>query len=201
MHGANRLGGNSLAETVVFGRRAGAAAARYAQDLPAQHRSNTVIKAGHEDLDQLIRPGTELARPLQRAVRDMMWESCGVVRSQPRLLEGLTKLAELRDASLSLDVRPSAEGYQDLALALDVRAALAAAEATLRGAIERRESRGGHQRSDYPELDPELAVNFVIGLNEDGQQMIMPRPVPPAPSELAGWLTNQPLDSSGRLLE
>jgi succinate dehydrogenase / fumarate reductase, flavoprotein subunit len=149
----------------------------------------------------LIRPGTEVARPLQRAVRDMMWESCGVVRSQPRLLEGLTKLAELRDASLSLDVRPSAEGYQDLALALDVRAALAAAEATLRGAIERRESRGGHQRSDYPELDPELAVNFVIGLNEDGQQMIMPRPVPPAPSELAGWLTNQPLDSSGRLLE
>jgi succinate dehydrogenase / fumarate reductase, flavoprotein subunit len=201
MHGANRLGGNSLAETVVFGRRAGAAAARYAQDLPAQHRSNTVLKAGQEDLDQLIRPGTELARPLQRAVRDMMWESCGVVRSQPRLLEGLTKLAELRDASLSLDVRPSAEGYQDLALALDVRAALAAAEATLRGAIERRESRGGHQRSDYPELDPELAVNFVIGLNEDGQQMIMPRPVPPAPSELAGWLTNQPLDSSGRLLE
>jgi succinate dehydrogenase / fumarate reductase, flavoprotein subunit len=201
MHGANRLGGNSLAETIVFGRRAGEAAARYAQEIPAQHRSNRVIKAGHEDLDQLIRPGTEVARSLQRAVQDMMWESCGVVRSESRLLEGLTKLAELRDARLALDVRPSAEGYQELALALDVRAALAAAEVTLRGAIERRESRGAHQRSDYPELNPELAVNFVVGLNEDGQQMMMPRPVPPVPSELAGWFTDQPLDSFGRLLE
>jgi len=201
LHGANRLGGNSLAETIVFGRRAGAAAARHAQELPAQHRSNRVIQAAHEDLDQLIRPGKEVVRPLQRAVRDVMWENCGVVRSEAQLLEGLNKLTAVRDASSSLDVRPSAEGYQDLALALDLRAALAAAEATLRGAIERCESRGAHQRSDYPELDPALAVNFVIRLSEDGQQQITPRPVPVLPDDLADWISDQPLEMSGRLLE
>ncbi len=201
LHGANRLGGNSLAETVVFGRRAGEAAATYAHDLPGQHRSNIVIKAANADLDELIRPGTEIARPLQRAVRDAMWQYCGVVRSEDRLQAGLAKLLEIKQAAQDLDVRPSAEGYQDLALALDLRAALAAAEATTRGAIERRESRGAHQRSDYPEIDPALTVNFVVQLDGDGNQVISSKAVPPVPSELESWLEDHHLEVEGRLLE
>jgi succinate dehydrogenase / fumarate reductase, flavoprotein subunit len=202
LHGANRLGGNSLAETVVFGRRAGSAAAEYALGLAAQHRSTSAIRAANDDLDQLIRPGDELARPLQRAVRDVMWQHCGVVRSEDSLQAGLAKLLEVKQTAQHLDVRPSAEGYQDLALALDLRAALAAAEATLRGAIERRESRGAHQRSDYPELNPDLTVNFVIQLNDADEQVLSQKAVPPVSPELEDWLDSHPrLEVAGRLLE
>lgn len=201
LHGANRLGGNSLAETVVFGRRAGETAARYAQNIPAQHRSNQVIRAAHEDLDHLIRPGTEIARPLQRSVRDTMWECCGVVRSGERLQEGLERLLNLRTATEALDVRPSAEGYQDLALALDLRAALTAAEATVRSAVERRESRGAHQRSDFPNVDETLHVNFIIGLNEECQQVLRTQPALDPPTELETWMHDHPLEVAGRLLE
>lgn len=201
LHGANRLGGNSLAETVVFGRRAGEAAAAYAHDLPAQYRSNPVVRAANDELDQLLRPGSELARPLQRALRDVMWQYCGVVRSGERLQTGLDKLNDIKHAAQNMDVRPSAEGYHDLALALDLRAALASAEATLRGAIERRESRGAHQRSDYPELDPALRVNFIVQLDADHQQVLSQKAVAPVSSELEDWLKDHKLEVAGRLLE
>jgi succinate dehydrogenase / fumarate reductase flavoprotein subunit len=201
LHGANRLGGNSLAETVVFGRRAGEAAAAYTQSIGAQHRSTAVVRAAHEALDSLIRPGTNMARPLQRAVRDTMWEYCGVVRSGARLETGLARLSEIREAAESLDVRPSAEGYQDVALALDLRAALATAEATVRGAIERRESRGAHQRTDYLEVDEAMRVNFVVRLDSDGQQHVRVQDVPPVPAELEAWMEDHPLEVAGRLLE
>lgn len=201
LHGANRLGGNSLAETVVFGRRAGESAAAYAQEIDAQHRNSRVIKAAHEDLDALIRPGSEMARPLQRAVRDVMWEHCGVMREESRLTTGLDKLLNIRAASADLDVRPSAEGYQDLALALDLRAALASAEATVRGAVERRESRGAHQRKDYPELDEALTVNFIVRLDENGDQVIDRQPVQPVSDELRAFMHDPVTQVAGRLLE
>jgi succinate dehydrogenase / fumarate reductase flavoprotein subunit len=82
LHGANRLGGNSLAETVIAGRRAGEAAARFAEEREAVVRSRRVIGAAMDELDGLVHPGTELARPLQRRLRDLMWERCGVVRDE-----------------------------------------------------------------------------------------------------------------------
>jgi succinate dehydrogenase / fumarate reductase flavoprotein subunit len=201
LHGANRLGGNSLAETVVFGRRAGTAAAEYARSLQSQHRSTLAIRAANDELDDLIKPGTEIARPLQRALRDTMWQYCGVVRSEDKLVTGLQKIEALKLAAQHVDVRPSAEGYQDLALALDLRAALASAEATVRGAIERRESRGAHQRSDYHDIDPALTVNFVVQLDADGHQQISSKPVPPVSGELKPFMENQHLEIEGRLLE
>jgi succinate dehydrogenase / fumarate reductase, flavoprotein subunit len=201
LHGANRLGGNSLAETVVFGRRAGEAAAHYSTHLTTLYRSNRAIRAANDELDQLIRPGAEMARPLQRAVRNAMWEHCGVVRSGERLEIGLQKLLDLRVAAQSVDVRPSAEGYQDLALALDLRAALASAEATIRCAIERRESRGAHQRTDYPAVDPAMQQNFMIRLDGDGNQVLGTQDVVPAPDELSPWLEDHDLAIAGRLLE
>ena len=203
LHGANRLGGNSLAETVVFGRRAGEAAAAHSRSLRSQLRSPEAIQAAHDDLDGLIREGDELARPLQRALRDNMWENCGVVRDQGRLQTGLQKVGELKALTQAVDVRPTSEGFKDLAIALDLRASLTVAEATLLMAAERRESRGAHQRSDFPELDPDLQVNFFVTQDENGQLQVGSKRVPDIPAELQPWVFGDDTQYSvaGRLLE
>jgi succinate dehydrogenase / fumarate reductase flavoprotein subunit len=202
LHGANRLGGNSLAETVVFGRRAGEAAAGYSASRDVQLRARRVVDAADEELTSFIRHGREFARPLQRALRDAMWETCGVVRDQAGLRRGLERVAELRELAREVDVRPTAEGYADLAHALDLRASLAAAEATLLGALARNESRGAHQRRDNPELDPELQVNLQSRLDGDRHMTIAAQPVPPVPSELKAWAdATQDLSVGDRLLE
>jgi succinate dehydrogenase / fumarate reductase, flavoprotein subunit len=111
-------------------------------------------------------------------------------------------VAELRELAREVDVRPTSEGYGDLAHALDLRASLATAEATLLGALAREESRGAHQRRDHPELAPELRVNFQARLDGDGLLSTATHPVPPVPPELAPWAEpSQDLSVSGRLLE
>ena len=202
LHGANRLGGNSLAHTVVFGRRAGEAAAGYSASRDVQLRARRVVDAAGEELTSFIRHGREFARPLQRTLRDAMWETCGVVRDQAGLRRGLERVAELRELAREVDVRPTAEGYADLAHALDLRASLVAAEATLLGALARNESRGAHQRRDNPELDPELQVNLQSRLDGDRHMTIAAQPVPPVPSELNAWAdATQDLSVGDRLLE
>jgi succinate dehydrogenase / fumarate reductase flavoprotein subunit len=202
LHGANRLGGNSLSETVVFGRRAGEAAAGWSAARDLVVRDRRAVAAADEELSSLVRPGPEFARPLQRALRDSMWETCGVVRDQAGLERGLARVAELRELAGQVDVRPSSEGYADLAHALDLRASLVAAEATLRAALARRESRGAHQRRDFPEPAPELRVNFRIRVEAGGELAVAAEPVPPVPDELEAWAAaDQDLSVAGRLLE
>jgi succinate dehydrogenase / fumarate reductase flavoprotein subunit len=202
LHGANRLGGNSLAETVIFGRRAGEAAASYSSSRDTQLRARHVVRAANEELSSFIRHGRQFARPLQRALRDAMWETCGVVRDQTGLQHGLDGVAELRELARQVDVRPSSEGYGDLAHALDLRASLAAAEATLLGAMARTESRGAHQRRDHPGLSSELQVNFRIRADADGRLTTTADPVPPVPPGLRAWAdATQDLSVAGRLLE
>jgi len=202
LHGANRLGGNSLSETVVFGRRAGEAAAGWSASRDLQLRDRRVVRAADEELSGLVRHGRQFARPLQRALRDAMWETCGVVRDQDGLRRGLDRVAELRELAGQVDVRPTSEGYADLAHALDLRASLVTAEATLLGALARTESRGAHQRRDHPELSPELRVNFQTRADADGRLRTAGRPVPPVPSELRRWVdSGEDLTTAGRLLE
>jgi succinate dehydrogenase flavoprotein subunit len=202
LHGANRLGGNSLAETVVFGRRAGEAAARYSASRDMALRARDVVRAADQELSSSVRHGSEFARPLQRALRDTMWETCGVIRDQEDLERGLDRVAELRELAADVDVRPTSEGYGDLAHALDLRASLAAAEATLLAALARTESRGAHQRRDHPELSAELRVNFQTRLDTDGRLTAATEPVPPIPPELQPWAdTSEDLSVAGRLLE
>ena len=202
LHGANRLGGNSLSETVVFGRRAGEAAAGWSASRDLQLRDRRVVRAADEELSGLVRHGRQFARPLQRALRDAMWETCGVVRDQDGLRRGLDRVAELRELAGQVDVRPTSEGYADLAHALDLRASLVTAEATLLGALARSESRGAHQRRDHPELSPELRVNFQTRADADGRLRTAGRPVPPVPSELRRWVdSGEDLTTAGRLLE
>ena len=202
LHGANRLGGNSLAETVIFGRRAGEAAAAWSASRDVQMRAREVARAADQELSSFIRHGQQFARPLQRALRDTMWETCGVVRDHPGLRHGLERVAELRELAREVDVRPTSEGYGDLAHALDLRAALATAEATLLGALTRTESRGAHQRRDHPELSPELRVNFQARLDANGRLSTATHPVPPVPPGLEPWAQpTQDVGVSGRLLE
>jgi succinate dehydrogenase / fumarate reductase flavoprotein subunit len=202
LHGANRLGGNSLAETIVFGRRAGEAAARYSAGRDVQLRARQVVRAANEELSGLIRHGRQFARPLQRALRDTMWECCGVLRDDAELRRGLARVAELRELAREVDVRPTSEGYADLAHALDLRASLVAAEATLLGALTRRESRGAHQRRDFPGLAPDLLVNFQTRLDAEGHLTVDAQPVPLVPPELEAWVgASEEPSVAGRLLE
>ena len=201
LHGANRLGGNSLAETIVFGRFAGHAAAEFAQELPSQQRSAVAIRDAHADLDNVIKEGEEMARPLQRAVRNVMWQHCGVVRNEASLNEGLSKLGEIKLAAQQVDVRPSSEGFHDLALALDLRSALISAETTILGAIARRESRGAHQRADFKDVEPAMQINFVQLMNEAGELTLETWPVPEIPEALSGWIDEEELAINSRLLE
>jgi succinate dehydrogenase / fumarate reductase flavoprotein subunit len=202
LHGANRLGGNSLAETVVFGRLAGEQAAARSARLEVQQRSRRAIGAACEELYATVRQGSELARPLQRALRDAMWEGCGVLRDAPRLEEARRRIGELQAVAGAVDVRPTSEGYLDLALALDLRGALLVAEATVRGALLRAESRGAHQRADHPRLDPALTLSFRTRRNGEGELETAPVPLPPLPDGLRSLAEAEgELAVAGRLLE
>ena len=203
LHGANRLGGNSLTETIVYGRRAGEAAAAFSADCDLALHPRRIVEAANDELDAMVGPGSELARPLQRALRDLMWERCGVTRDEVGLRDGLARIDDLRAALPDVDVRPSAEGWSDLAQRLDLTAGLLVAEATVRGALARRESRGCHNRTDFPDLDPALRVNLHTRLGDDGRPAEpWAVPVEPVPAELEPWLVAAgPSEVAGRLLE
>jgi len=201
VHGANRLGGNSLAEILVFGKIAGEYAAGFSKDLDLQMRNRSIINDALKELDQLTSNGEQLARPLQRAVRNIMWNFCGVIRSGEGLEEGLTELMKVKEASKDVDVRPSAEGFSDLALALDLLGSIDSAEATIRSAIARKESRGAHQRSDYKQLDTSENVNYIVEL-VDGNQSISKTEVEKLPELLQDAMdAYEELSVEGRLLE
>jgi succinate dehydrogenase flavoprotein subunit len=198
VHGANRLGGNSLAECVVLGRIVGAEAARWSATLDAQVRDRAAVARAREEIDEVLAGrGEEFARPLQRAVRDLMSEYCGVVRSESGLRDGLARLEEVATRARDLEVRPDIAGYDDLAHAFDLQGSLLAARATLECARERRETRGAHNRVDFPDQDRELQANLVW--QHDGT---LTREGVPQPSTAVAALAEGPeLDVKGRLLE
>jgi len=201
LHGANRLGGNSLVETLVFGKRAGEDAARYSFESEMQIRSKDAVSAAEAELNDIIHAGPELSRQLQREIRDAMWEHCGVVRDAADLGAGLKALDGVRSRLGDIDVRPTDEGWGDLAHAFDVRAMLATGEATIRGAIERTETRGAHNRSDFPHLEAAMLVNFVVS-GSPGALTVRSQPVPEASEELQPWLSvAEEVSTAGKLVE
>ncbi|MFV0433398.1 MAG: FAD-binding protein [Leucobacter sp.] len=162
LHGANRLGGNSLIELLVYGRITGADAASYVSELTEVRRSPEAVAEARAEMQGLLSGnGHESPRLLQRALRDLMTEHAGVVRSEAGLHEGLEKLDALQDRVDHLTAHPDIAGFDDLAHAFDLYGSMLAARATLECALERRETRGCHNRSDFPEQDDELRGSFV----------------------------------------
>ncbi|NUT96220.1 MAG: FAD-binding protein [Saccharothrix sp.] len=196
LHGANRLGGNSLIELLVYGRIVGAAAARYSRDLGAQQRSASATDEARREVDDLLAAdGPENVRALQRTLRDTMTEHAGVVRDETGLRAGLAELAELEDRMRDVGVHPDAAGFQDLAHAFDLKAAVLAAHATLDSALERRETRGCHNRADHPDLDESLRVNLVWS----GPGRVEREELPPVPAEIASLMRE--VSTAGKLVE
>jgi succinate dehydrogenase / fumarate reductase, flavoprotein subunit len=196
LHGANRLGGNSLIELLVFGRIVGERAAKYSARLQAQQRSATALAHARDEIDQLLASdGQENVRPLQRAIRDTMTDHCGVVRDEAGLRAGLARLTEIDDRISDVGVHPDLAGFQDLAHAFDLKSSALAARATLEAALERQETRGCHNRSDYPALDPSLQVNLVW--SRPG--CIERERIPPVPDEIAALMRE--VSTAGKLVE
>lgn len=197
LHGANRLGGNSLIELLVFGRIVGNAAAEYSQSLTAHVRSTEAVDEARKEIDDLLHAnGRENVRVLQRAIRDTMTEHAGVVRNEEGLTQGLAELDGIEARITEVGVHPDIAGYQDLAHAFDLKAAALAARATLEAARERRETRGCHNRSDYPDLDSSLQVNLVWsparGIEHEG--------IAPVSDEIAKHM-RQPVTTADKLVE
>ena len=203
LHGANRLGGNSLAEILIFGKRAGAAASQRSKEIDVHIRSKKVINEAHENLNSWIKNGSEVARPLQRSLRNVMWEYGGVVKSKEKLEKGLSEIEGLKESTKNLDVRPDSEGYQDLMLAFDLEASIASSEATLKSALNREESRGAHQRDDFKDLSEKGNVNIRVELDDNKEIKLSIDKVPQLEKKLKG-LINKTADIEnfeGMLLE
>ncbi|WP_430600723.1 FAD-binding protein [Brevibacterium sp. K72] len=198
LHGANRLGGNSLIELLVFGRIVGQSAIAYSDELEAQVRSQESLAEARAEIDDLLASdGAENVRALQREVRNLMTEHAGVVRDEAGLLAGLEKLAAIEARMGDVGIHPDIAGYSDLAHAFDLRSSVLAARATLESALERRETRGCHNRSDYPELDPELTVNLVWS-PETG---VVRETIPAVDPEVAALMHSGEISVEGKLVE
>ncbi|MCI2265054.1 L-aspartate oxidase [Sediminivirga luteola] len=197
LHGANRLGGNSLIELLVYGRVTGQAVAEYVAGRQTHRRSPEAVTEARAEVDGLLAAdGDENVRTLQRAIRDTMTEHAGVVRDEAGLQAGLARLSEIEERISGIGVHPDIAGFQDLAHAFDVKASALAARATLQCALERRETRGCHNRSDHPETDPALQVNLVW--SADGT--IEREAIPPVPGEIAA-LIPEAVSQEGKLVE
>lgn len=196
LHGANRLGGNSLIELLVYGRIVGQAAMEHAAGLDAQKRSaDAVARARAEINDLLSADGRENVRALQRAIRNTMTEHAGVVRSEEGLRQGLAELDLIEGRMEDIGIHPDIAGFQDLAHAFDLKASALAARATMEAALERRETRGCHNRSDFPDTDPTLQVNLVWSPREG----VTRESIPEIPEEIAELVRE--VDTAGKLVE
>ncbi|GAB3969555.1 fumarate reductase/succinate dehydrogenase flavoprotein subunit [Plantactinospora veratri] len=186
MHGSNRLGGNSLSDLLVFGKRAGEHASAYAGRLPARPKvsASDVEAAVDRALAPLEREGGENPYTLQQDLQAVMGDLVGIIRRKGELEESLVKLADLRDRVTRVAVAGGRRYNPGWHLALDLRNMLVVSECTARAALEREESRGGHTREDFPTMAPQWrTVNLVCSLDGDKVRLEQ-KPLPKMRAEL-----------------
>ena len=164
LHGANRLGGNSLAEILVFGKKVGLAAGYHSIKIKSQLRSNQIINMAHSNIDRVIKKGSELSIPLQDKIGKIMWECCGVIKDHEKLKKGFNEICIIEDSLNKIDVRIEDGNYDDLINLFELKSSVISSKVTLLSAIERKESRGAHQRSDYPKLSSSKNFNIFTKL-------------------------------------
>jgi len=183
MHGSNRLGGNSLSDLLVFGRRAGEHAAAYALGAaarPAPGRA-ALADAAAEALRPFTSDSGENAYTLHRELQQVMQDLVGIIRTADELEQALKELDDLRQRAKRVSVEGHRQWNPGWHLALDLPNMLLVSEAVARAALERQESRGGHTRDDFPGPSPEWSqINIICrATGETVQLSRQPLPVPP----------------------
>jgi len=186
LHGANRLGGNSLSDLLVFGKRAGEYAAAFArQHGAATVDASAVAGAAARALEPFDRNTGEGPYQIQQALQQTMQDLVGIVRREDDMRQALGKIDVLRARARRVSVDGNREYNPGWHTALDLGNLLTIAEAITRCALERRESRGGHFRDDYPSKDAGYSTfNIVIRKANDGSMQLSREPIPPMPDEL-----------------
>jgi succinate dehydrogenase / fumarate reductase flavoprotein subunit len=190
MHGANRLGGNSLSDLLVFGQRAGRAAAEYAAGPTARPQVNA------SEVEELVRgalqpfeaTGTENPYAIQQDLQECMQTMVGIIRTEDELTKAFDELAVLRERARRVRVEGHRQYNPGWHLALDLDPLLAVSECIARTALERTESRGAQTREDYPETDPDLAKVNVVVRQRNGELVLTREPLPVIPDELQALL-------------
>ncbi len=203
LHGANRLGGNSLAEILIFGKRAGTASTKYSQKKVKQLRSDKSIDIAHENINMFIRNGDQLVSPLQDELRLIMWKYCGVIKNKTLLEQGLQKIENIEAKLNHTQVRVDKYNCNDLSLIFDLRSSLISAKATVISSLERKESRGAHQRSDYPGINKSCEYNCVIKMDNNNNLKISKIPLKELKQKLKNIIkqSTREEDIQGKLLE
>jgi len=181
LHGANRLGGNSLSDLLVFGMRAGKYAAEFASrqssaKIDAQE-ADAVIRGALEPFDR--QGGAEGPYQVEHDLQTMMQDLVGIVRREEELRRALDALKTLRERSRKVSVTGNREYNPGWHTALDLQNLITVSEIVARAALERKESRGGHFRDDFPDKDPAYGkFNIVIRRGSGGEMQVMREPIP-----------------------
>jgi succinate dehydrogenase / fumarate reductase flavoprotein subunit len=187
LHGANRLGGNSLSDLLVFGKRAGEHAARFAGEHSAlTPDQGEVQEAAREALQPFERTGGENPFQIQQDLQVMMQDLVGIVRREEEMERALEGLQALTARARAVSVPGNREYNPAWHTALDLPNLLTVSEAIIRSALARRESRGGHFRDDHPEKDSAFgSVNHVVQQGAAGTMHLESRSIPPLRDDLA----------------
>ena len=194
LHGANRLGGNSLSDLLVFGKRAGEHAAAFAKSRPAGRvpiaETETAVAAALEPFERGGSPEAPYA--IQHELQEMMQELVGIVRQEAEMRRAIKGITALKERARRVGVTGNREYNPGWHTALDLQHLLTVSEAITLAAIERKESRGGHFRDDHPDKDAAYgSFNVVLTKGNGGEMRLERRSVPPIPDELKAIVEEQ----------
>ncbi len=184
LHGANRLGGNSLADILVFGRRAGSDSAGYSKGVQLERVSKAEIEDEIGRMNSYLKDGAESPYPLVEELRITMSEKVGIIRNEKDLNEALNRIRGLKERSKGIGVAGGIKFNQGFMTCFELDNMLALAECVVMSALERKESRGAHTRSDYPKKDRSYKLNILCRF-EDGKAVLGRKPIPDMPDNLA----------------
>jgi succinate dehydrogenase / fumarate reductase, flavoprotein subunit len=186
INGANRLGGNSLSDLLVFGKRAGEYAAKYSQGVDFGRIGDEQIQERVKwALEPFEKQAGENPFELQHELQEMMQDLVGIVRTEDEMQQALIGVRELKRRRENVKATGNVDFNPSWHTALDLHNLLNVSEAITLAAIERKESRGGQFRDDYPNKDPEFGkINFTIKKGDDGTMQIERLPIPEMPAEL-----------------
>src|SRR3954470_14175627 len=189
MHGSNRLGGTSLSDLLVFGRRAGVAAAEHASKTAGgrvQVAEEALADAAGAALAPFDRDGGENPYTVQHDLQQTMHDLVGIIRTRAEMEQALERIEALKVRVANLSVDGHRQYNPGWHLALDLPHMLVVSECIARAALEREESRGGHTRDDFPAADPEWArINLICSPTPEGGVTVTRQPLPQMPGELA----------------